>query len=168
MIGARCNGLILKTEDGQVLATETASRPVRYDGPLFQSGNYLIEGFSCYYDGNMGVNLQRVSNPVFAASIVCGERRAGVVGTVGDRRTFAFEGTVGSSVTLTVSRGGSGDIQPLVEVYDPDGFLVADASTTDKEAKITALTILRGGRYTILVSDTSTRTGSFSIMLQCQ
>ncbi|MEO0248173.1 MAG: pre-peptidase C-terminal domain-containing protein, partial [candidate division WOR-3 bacterium] len=174
LVGTIETGFVLTNEAGGVLASgSTFGSFLRFDGPLLTSGNFKILAFRnncCSSVGTYGFNLQRVSNPNFAVAIACGGRGAGLVSTIGDRRTFTFDGAAGDKITITMSRGSSGNVQPLIEVYDANGNLIADAAATSggTTATISNLTLSRSGRFSILASDTATQVGSYTLSLQCQ
>jgi len=83
------------------------------------------------------------------------------VDPLADLDPFSFTGTAGDSVTVTVSTV-TGDGSPVFQIFAPDGFLLADWTSS------TQVTLTQTGAHTILVAESFLdQTVDYSLLLQC-
>ncbi|GEM_PF-1675798 len=153
------NDLLLFDPTGEPVATDNGWLYV----PLLRSGNYTLQveggGVSEF------VNVQRVNRPALARPIRCGQSLLMILNGR-QRHTFIFHGSPGQQITLTVN----GDLRVAeIELYDPSGNPLAIEWPDSASFRISEITLLEEGIYTILVnSDWLSRSIQYTISVSCQ
>jgi hypothetical protein len=118
--------------------------------------------------GTYHLNLARVAPlPRFGLALRYGEALAGqTIDTAGDLKFFVFGGGKNSRVSLQTV-GTLGSVRPCIELYAPDGTLVAGACSTSTQNRIDPV-LTQDGTHTVLVRDRNNSvTGTFTVTLQC-
>lgn len=98
-------------------------------------------------------------------TLVIGQTRSATISPGSDRDFFFYNGQAGDRLTVSVER--TSDVDPYVELFDPDGKRVAlnDNGGGNLNALINGYTLRQTGRYLIRVHSTNFRTGSYRIRL---
>jgi Bacterial pre-peptidase C-terminal domain len=138
------------------------------------TGTYIVLIGDCS-DSNIGsyeIYTQRITNPSGAISILWGQTQASNIGVAAYSSTYTFEGATGEKVNLTVAET-SGQLSPKIDIYNPDGTLLASANTNQGDcgssnASLTSIGLGQSGSYTVLVGDCGDiNTGNYSLQSQC-
>ncbi len=98
-------------------------------------------------------------------SISTGETKTGTINMAGDTDTWMFEGVSGQLATIAMN--GQGELDPMLDLYAPDGDLVAtnDDGGDGNNALITDLPLGMTGTYTIVATEYSLGTGTYYLSL---
>jgi len=163
--------------DGSLLAEAgplwpNYERAELFDLNLSQTGTHtlLVADEDGYQLGQYHVTLQCVNRPVGAVTAGYGELVSGQVADVPEMYLFRFDGAVGEQVCIRLNRT-SGDLNPWVRLYRPDGSLLAEAGPLWPGYERTELydqLLSQTGTYTLYVSDEDGyQTGSYAMMLEC-
>ena len=86
-----------------------------------------------------------------AIALQYGEVITGSIDSLGDVNIYTFEGTSGDAVRFSMNMT-SGTLDPLFDVFRPDGTLLCDTQTTGILAQVDC-TLDATGTHTILVGD---------------
>ncbi len=124
---------------------------------LPETGTYTLLASDSYPGedyGKYALFIQRSFDPELADTLSFGETVAADLSTQGDIDTYTFLGTVYDKITIrmTESTAGSSEyMEPRIELYNPEGVLIADSSDVS-QSSIT-YTLKNTGYYTILAGD---------------
>ncbi len=91
----------------------------------------------------------------------------GKIETAGGFARFAFYADAADVVTLNVAPLGRGTLRPQVDVYTPEGALLANARASTSgdagRALVSGLAIPESGAYLVIVTSEDNTTGEFSV-----
>ncbi|HQL24009.1 MAG TPA: AMP-binding protein, partial [candidate division Zixibacteria bacterium] len=163
--------------DGSLLAEAgplwpNYERAELFDLNLSQTGTHtlLVADEDGYQLDQYHVTLQCVNRPVGTVTAGYDELVSGQVADVPEMYLFRFDGAVGEQVCIRLNRT-SGDLNPWVRLYRPDGSLLAEAGPLWPGYERTELydqLLSQTGTYTLYVSDEDGyQTGSYAMMLEC-
>lgn len=100
--------------------------------------------------GDYGLSLQKVDPAVGALTLSPGVAAPGALSQAAEMEVYTLTGYQGASVSLTMTVL-SGNIQPRMEVYDPQGKRIASGSYGGSTATLTINSLPLNGIYTVLV-----------------
>jgi len=131
-----------------------------YNNPLNQvlstAGTYkiLIRDYYNTYAGDFFLSYQVMNNPCNATPIDCGQVVSSAIDGVGEMDVYTFTGSANDEMMIQ-PRSTSGNLNPVVELYNPSG------------SRITDYTLTTSGTYKIIVRDGSyVNTGNYLVYLQ--
>jgi len=132
------------------------------------SGTYLLLANE-WREGEVGsyyVFVQRLNNPAGASPISYGTATIGSLAMPAEADSFTVDGTTGGVVTIRMARA-SENIQPVVQLYTPDGTLVCSSYSYGQVTEKNDCLLPQTGRYTVLAYDLQEgRTGSYGVFVQ--
>jgi hypothetical protein len=141
---------------------------------LTQSGTYQIvcRGGNAVQNGAYTVALlQHPSTNQNDHAIVPGERVSSTLGA-GALDSYTFAGAAGEAITISMGSTSSGNtctLNPLIQLYGPDGTLVTNAvggCFTGTPAELSNLTLTRKGTYQIVCRGGNTvQSGGYTLVL---
>jgi hypothetical protein len=111
--------------------------------------------------GRYNFFLQRVNNPGRAEPLSPGDSRLDFLNGCGEVDTYTFNARVGDRVKINMVRDVIGNIDPRLELYDPQGRAVAIPGRGSIDQTLTS-----SGRFTVLAYSSGTQTGSYRISLE--
>lgn len=132
------------------------------------NGTYLLLANE-WREGEVGsyyIYVQRLNEPSGASPIAYGAARSGSLAMPAEADTFTVDGTSGDVLTIRMARA-SQSIQPVIQLYTPDGTLVCSTHTYGSVTEKNDCLLPQTGRYTVLVYDLQDgRTGSYGVFVQ--
>jgi hypothetical protein len=105
--------------------------------------------------GRYNLFLQRVNNPGLAEPITSGTELPSEITNCGEVDTYTFEARAGDRVRINMARGAVGNVDPRLELYDPQGRAVAIPNSGSIDQPVTS-----SGRFTLLAYSSGTQTNS--------
>lgn len=143
-------------------ATNTQACQLPVTGAYLLLANEWSEGRA----GSYYLFAQRLNEPAAPTAIAPGVAVTGSLAMPGEADSFTVQGTVGDSMTIRMARG-SGTVQPMVQLYAPDGTLVCGAQSFGQVTENNACLLPQTGSYTVLAYDLQEgRTGSYGLFVQ--
>lgn len=143
----------------------------RVDFRLTQAGTHaiLVTDRTGDNTGTYNLSLQRVSPlPRFGTAVKYGQTVGGQnLAPAGDLDFVVFNGEPGSTISVEAART-AGVVQPCLELYRPDGVLVAAACDPSSGVNRIDTALAQAGTHALVVRDrVYTQTGTYSVTLRC-
>jgi len=135
---------------------------------ISESGRYTILAMDKGGNniGSYSVSLQRTFDPPDAILLNYNSTVLGEVSNFAEMDAFSLNGTAGDIIVMQI-RGSEGSFDPRIEIYNPEGVLIASDEISDWMLRIDSLLLPESGSYTFLVMDVGGNlTSSYSISLQ--
>jgi hypothetical protein len=135
---------------------------------LPETATYTLRAADYYgsYTGNYALYIQRLNAPGATTSRTYGATASGSITTGAQLNTYTFDGAAGEKVVVHAATT-SGDLDPKVRVYDPEGVLRCQTSDVYTPVLIDTCAILVDGTHTILIGDDQgTDVGVYNLHLQ--
>lgn len=144
---------------------------------LPKTGTYTLMVGDCndINTGNYSLFVQSTNMPAGnVTDVLWGEVQDGAVNAVGglvQETTYAFQGTAGDQIDLTVAP--TGNLDPRVQIFNPDGSLFASAENTfigcsGGTLQMNNLAIKTTGKYIVFIDDCNhVNAGTYTLSTQC-
>ncbi|MFC2037589.1 pre-peptidase C-terminal domain-containing protein, partial [Chloroflexota bacterium] len=161
--------LVVRSSRGTAASTEPPeerARGILVRAPL--PGTYTIlvaDDLNGTRTGSYGLHLQQLNTPDNATPIDFGQTKTGSINQVAEVDAYTFMAT-GGDVVLVGASHATGDMWPLLRLYDSAGNLVGTSG--DSRHTEVQVTVASSGAYTVLVSDdlNGTHSGVYGLYLQ--
>lgn len=159
--------------DGSALCTSGMSTNGNYIGNdcvLDASGTHTIiagDWDGVPYSGDFAVYLQLSTNTAAAVQLGFGPKHYATSSSSSEMDTYAFNGTAGSTIKIEVATT-SGEINPWVRVYRPDGTMLCNSATYSDHHTVNC-TPDSNGTHLLLVGDFdgTPGTGAYYVCIKC-
>lgn len=113
--------------------------------------------------GDYSFSIECTNRPGGATLIPYNSQTEEVIVERSEMKVYQFDGLAGEGITLHMM--GAGGLNPRVQLFDPEGRLMADRSAYNY-IRVGTLFLPVSGRYTVVVSDDwGDTTGSFTLLL---
>lgn len=132
------------------------------------AGTYLLlaNEWSEGRTGSYYIHAQRLNEPGSALPIAFGVATTGSLTMPGEADAFTLDGVTGDTLTIRMARG-SGTVQPVIQLYTPDGTQVCSSHSYGLVTEKNDCLLPQTGRYTVVTYDLQEgRTGSYGVFVQ--
>jgi len=159
-------------KDGTLLCSayypfEGAAEIDACDLPTGGTHTVLVGDYGATETGDYFLHLQRLNNPGNASALSFGETTSGTIGDPTHMNAYTFDADAGDKVLARMATS-SGELDPEVRLYGPDGTLLcSDYYPFGGAAEIPTCDLPTSGPHTVLVGDYgATETGDYFLHLQ--
>lgn len=143
-------------EQGELVKRATAKAGLSRIGVirLEDAGNYLLLASDEHGNdvGDYGISIQYLNSPDCAQQVGCGADFTATLETLAEIDAYVFDVEAGD-VLVAHMRGNSNSIEPLMELYGPDGSLIGINNRRGKLGVFPATQLTQSGRYVLLAMD---------------
>ena len=155
---------------GDLVKRATAKAGLSRIGAIYleEAGSYMLLAFDENGNdlGEYNVSIQFVNVNECAALTGCGADFSAELEKIAEIDAYVFDAVAGD-VIVAHMRGNNNSIEPLMELYDPEGALVATNKRIGKLGKLSPTTLTKTGKYILLAMDeVGNDKGTYSMAFQ--
>ncbi len=160
---------IYDPDGSPIISGEISNRLLRLETlKLTESGIYTVLAMDWGGNdiGSYNISIQCTNDPKNATRLEYNSALLGEVTNFAEMHAYSFSGTAGDIIILQM-KGYESGFDPRVEIYDPEGNLIAEKEITYSFLRIDTLKLSESGKYTILAMDWGANDlSSYGICLQ--
>jgi len=146
---------IYDPDGSPIISGEISNRLLRLETlKLTESGIYTVLAMDWGGNdiGSYNISIQCTNDPKNATRLEYNSALLGEVTNFAEMHAYSFSGTAGDIIILQM-KGYESGFDPRVEIYDPEGNLIAEKEITYSFLRIDTLKLSESGKYTILAMD---------------